>query len=404
MPINRKLKTKDAIWLFAGGEMQEIAAKKIIDLGYQLILTDINPDCVCSKYANEFIHLDTFDIKGNLKFAQKLRSKYKVKAVLTVGADCHETVANVAKFLNLPGINPKISHTCRFKLETRKALQRARIPQPEFKKVTNINEARITAKEIGLPVVLKAANNSGSRGFAKIEKLSDLTPEVFRRATENGTTGYALIEKLLLPIEDETTEQSVETLWYNGKMYWLNWVDRLFRKDFLLFKDLSPDIYSDIFWGVELGHINPAIHEYEIKKRVYDLIYKAGLSIGMSNEKGGHILKADIMLTAKGPYILELTPRLSGGWDSSKTTPQRGADFIGGAISLARGEKLDLDLWVKYFQYKNPNLFSSILAWIDKGAKDCIARKFAEGSSFNREESIKNAYKNLLEKKYVSLE
>ena len=44
---------KEAIWLFAGGPMQAPAAKKIKDDGFQLILTDMNPDCYCNKYADE---------------------------------------------------------------------------------------------------------------------------------------------------------------------------------------------------------------------------------------------------------------------------------------------------------------------------------------------------------------
>ncbi len=389
-----------AVWLFAGGSMQITAAKKIKGKGYKLILTDGNSSCECLKYTDEFIELDTFDINGNIEVAKKLKKKYDIRAVFTVAADCHETVANVAKFLNLPGIDPAISHLCRFKLLTREILLKNFIYQPKFMKIRNIFELIEASKKIRLPAVLKATNNSGSRGFIKIENQIDLTEENLEQSIAAGTTGYAIFEKLLVPIDKEIAEQSVETLWYNGKMYWLNWVDRLFRQDFLFF-NLSTDLYENIPWGIEIGHINPAIHQYEIKKKVYRLVYKAGIAIGMRNQKGGHILKADIMLTNKGPCIIELTPRLSGGWDSSKTTPNRGADFIGGAIGLALGEELDLDLWFKYFCYKNPNLFSTIMSKMGKEAKDCIGRRFAEGSDFDREKTIKEAYMNLMEKRYV---
>ena len=55
------MKLPRAIWLFAGGPMQAPAAKKIKKDGFQLILTDMNPDCYCNKYADEFVELDTFD-------------------------------------------------------------------------------------------------------------------------------------------------------------------------------------------------------------------------------------------------------------------------------------------------------------------------------------------------------
>lgn len=59
------MKKEKAIWLFAGGPMQESAARKILNFGYKLILTDLNKNCVCAKYANEFIECDTFDLEGN---------------------------------------------------------------------------------------------------------------------------------------------------------------------------------------------------------------------------------------------------------------------------------------------------------------------------------------------------
>ena len=210
-----------------------------------------------------------------------------------------------------------------------------------------------------------------------------------------------LVEEVLNPLEDEIAEQSVETVWYDGEMYWLNWVDRLFRKDFRLFDCLQTGIYSDISWGVELGHINPALHNYSTKKKIHNMIYSAGKAIGMDKEKGGHILKADIMLTDKGPCIIELTPRLSGGWDSSGSTPARVADFAGGVIHFALGGKLDVETWHRYFEYKDPNLYASVLARISMGAEDCLGRAFSIGTDYIRDNSIQNAFNNLVEENHV---
>lgn len=390
-----------AIWLFAGGEMQNIAARKIIQKGYKLILTDMNYTCFCSEYADELITLDTFDISGNINAATELLNKYKIEAVLTAAADCHETVAGVAKSLGLHGISPYISHICRYKHLTRDVLTKAGIPQPAFKVVKDLEQARQFIGEIGGAGVLKATNNSGSRGFALIRNIDKLNKAAFENSLASGTTGQVLVEEIIKPVENEIAEQSVETVWYDGKMYWLNWVDRLFRKDFRLFDCLQTGVYSDVAWGVELGHINPAVHEYRVKKEVYDMIYRAGRAIGMHKENGGHILKADIMLTENGPYIIELTPRLSGGWDSLGSTPARAADFAGGVIHLALGSKLDVDIWHKYFEYKDPNLYASVLARIDRGAEDCIGRAFSIGVDYNRENSIQNAFNNLMEENHV---
>jgi argininosuccinate lyase len=395
------MRRQKAIWIFAGGPMQMIAAQKVIERGYKLIVTDRNPGCVCSRYADEVVGLDTFDIKGNVKAATFLAKKYRIDAVLAPAADCHETVSHVGNFLGLPAVSPGISRVCRYKNLTREVLTAGKIPQPKFRTVRGVAEAREFLRKIGNRGVVKATDNSGSRGFGAIRDAGDLTEEVFERAVDAGTTGQVVVEEMLEPIEHAISEQSVETLWYNGKMYWLNWVDRLFRKDFLLFGSLKTGIYEKVSWGVELGHINPALHREEIKEKVRDLIHRAGLAIGMKKERGGHILKADIMLTVKGPYILELTPRLSGGWDSSASTPVRGADFVGGVISMALGERLTLESWHRFFQYKNPERFASVLARIEEGALDNIGRKFAIGSDLGREKAIGNALTNLVEGRYV---
>ncbi|MCH7725284.1 MAG: ATP-grasp domain-containing protein [Planctomycetes bacterium] len=391
-----------AIWLIAGGSMQVPAALEIVNQGFKLILTDRDAECPCAKYAKEFIEMDTFDITGNLIKAEKLLNKFDIRAVLTIAADCHTTVAVLARFLGLHGIDPEISKICRVKHLTREVLREKGIPQPKFIAVKNIRDAYQFIAKINSKIVIKATDNSGSRGISFLNKDEELTSEKFERAKANGTTGYVIIEEFLDPIDEIICELSVETLWYNGKSYWLNWVDRLFRKDYLLFDSLkNSSIYDNIGGGIELGHINPAIHDLSVKQEVEKLIDDAGKAIGMGGQKGGHILKADIILTKRGPFILELTPRLSGGWDSSGTTPARNANFIGGVIKLSLREQITIDLWHDYFNYKNPSLNATILTKIPAGALDSVNRQYALGKSFDRNESLKRALSNLMENKYV---
>ncbi len=395
------MKKEQAIWLFAGGPMQEPAAKKILDFGYKLILTDLNRECISAKYADEFVECDTFDFAGNIAAAERLRNKYDICAGITLAADCHETVAIINRQLGLPGISPEISHICRHKNLTREVLTKAGIAQPKYLCVNNIKEARSFLVALGGHGVVKATDNSGSRGFAKLNSLMDLTDEVFETAINAGTSGSAIIEEVLNPRSDCIAELSVETLWFDGKMYWLNWVDRLFRTDLKFFPDLFTDHTEQVNWGVEIGHINPARHPVMTRNKIEDMVYSSGIALGMEKQLGGHLLKADIMLTDTGPVILELTPRLSGGWDSSGTTPARGADFQGGIIRLALGAKLDLDLWYSYFDFKAPSLYAAILTDIAPGAKDCIGRKFALGADFERDKSLQLAFNNVKENRYV---
>jgi len=354
--------------------------------------------------ADEFLHVDIFDIKGSIAAADELKGRYDLRAVFTAASDCHETVTSVARHLGLPGIDPSIAHVCRYKYETRALLTKEGIPQPKFRIVKTHAEGLQALRDIGTPAALKATNNSGSRGFARIESGGDFNEEAFERAIKNGTTGSVIIEELLIPVEGEIAEQSVETLWYNGEMLWLNWVDRLFRKDFDLFPNVweeSDNPYKDISWAVELAHINPAVHAPDVRAATEDMVRRAGLALGMDKQKGGHLLKADIMLTQGGPRIIELTPRLSGGWDCEWSTPRRGADFVGGMLGLALGEALTPEYKERYFTYHDEGLYASVLSQVEMDAQDCIGRRFAPGAAYDRTESLREAYKSLRTGKFL---
>ena len=394
-PVSTK---RPAVWLITGGAMQRPAAEKIRERGFALIISDGSAECALRSMADEFLHVDIFDIKGSIAAADELKGRYDLRAVFTAASDCHETVTSVARHLGLPGIDPSIAHVCRYKYETRALLTKEGIPQPKFRIVKTHVEGLQALRDIGTPAALKATNNSGSRGFARIESEADFSNEVFECAIQNGTTGSAIIEELLIPVEGEIAEQSVETLWYNGEMFWLNWVDRLFRKDFDLFPNVweeSNNPYKDISWAVELAHINPAVHAPDVRAATEDMVRRAGLALGMDKQKGGHLLKADIMLTQGGPRIIELTPRLSGGWDSSWSTPRRGADFVGGMLGLALGEALTPEYKERYFTYHDEGLYASVLSQVEMDAQDCIGRRFAPGAAYDRTESLREAYKAL---------
>jgi hypothetical protein len=106
-------------------------------------------------------------------------------------------------------------------------------------------------------------------------------------------------------------------------------------------------------------------------------------------------------LTTRGPMILELTPRLSGGWDSSFSSPQRGADFVGGALGLAMGESLDEAFWQRYFEYQHPERIVAVLARVEPGARDCIGRDFAPGVGISRAEALRRAHDRLKAGKFL---
>jgi biotin carboxylase len=365
---------RHAIWLISGGPMQLRAAQEIKRRGYALILSDRDPEAVCRRFSDAFVELDTFDVPGHLAATRELAACYAIKAVLTVAADCHYTVACTAQQLKLPHLSPEISLACRNKVVTRQLLTAGGLLQPDCHTAANYDEAlNILAAYPEKSFVIKATDNSGSRGFSTIAPGQHLSLARFEHAKQAGTTGLVIIEEQLEANSDEISEASVETIWQDGKMHWLNWVDRIFPRDLRFFPGVQT--VPEVGAGVELGHVNPAQHAGTIQKQVHRDIESAGKLLGMDRQAGGHVLKADIFFSPRGPVILELTPRISGGWDSSASSPARGADLVGGVIDLALGRHLDPADWKKYFTFDTSRVV--VMSRTQAGAEDCIGRKFA---------------------------
>lgn len=376
--------------------MQSLAARKIRERGFSLVLSDRNPEAVCRPLADMFLPLDTFDVLGHLTASEEVQRHFTLRAVLTTAADCHFTVASLAAHLGLHHLDPEISKICRNKVETRELLAGAGLYQPESHAVTTYESALEVLRHVDRTFVIKATDNSGSRGFGVIPRGQLLSKEQFERARRMGTTGTVLLEGRLEADPEQISEVSVETLWHDGKMYWINWVDRIFPRDLKFFPEIL--IRRNLNEAIELGHINPARHDSVVKKRVKLDIEHAGRALGMDRVRGAHILKADVFFSTNGPVILELTPRTSGGWDSSGSSPARGADIAGGVIHLALGSALDLNAWYQYFHYHDAERTAVVMSKIPDDAVDCLGRQFAIASGYEPVPSLINAAIQKLER------
>ncbi|MBU2685847.1 MAG: hypothetical protein KKF27_21610 [Gammaproteobacteria bacterium] len=316
---------KKAQWVLivAGGILQVPAVRAAQELGYKVLVTDRDSGCCCAALVDSFVALDTFDVEGHKRLVADWFNYGELAAVFTAGADPVVTVTEAARVAGLHGINPDIARICQHKGLTRITLEGYGVPQPRF---GIANDAQtilglIRNQSIAPRIIVKRMIGSGSRGHTVIapgDDPSEFAGRAYARATENAPGAVVLVEELLSGLV-----LSVETLWYDGLMIPLNAVERPFDGI------------------VELGHVNPAglsTTDYDAVWRVMEM---AGRALGMDGEPGGHILKGDLILTNAGPRVLELTPRLSGGFDSAWTTPHAfGADYIRGALRLVLGQPL----------------------------------------------------------------
>jgi biotin carboxylase len=307
------------ILIVCGGLLQVPAIDAAHDLGLRVVMTDGRIDAPAMKLADEPFQLDIYDVEGHVALVRKLQRRHELVGVFAEGADVEVTVAAAAPPAGLPGIPVEAAQNTKNKARTRACLDRAGIPNPAWAEVATVEEATAVAEGIGYPLVVKAVDNCASRGTTRVAAPQLLEPAI-RLAIENSTTSTALIEGCLTG-----SEQSVELLFdKSGRAHRLNVVDRPFA--------------SDVSYAIELGHVNPSALPPAEQERIFELAEAAAAASGVAFGA----FKADTILTAEGPRIIEVTARLSGGFDCQKTTPlATGRNFIRAAMRLACGMPLD---------------------------------------------------------------
>ena len=328
-----KEEQKKAIIIVSAGSMQVPAIKMAKAMGLTVIATDRNPNAVGFKYCDHKVTLDTKDVEGHVRFALENSESLNIKAAFA-GSDCAVTVSAITNALKLPGIPLDVAKRSNNKALMKERWIRDKIPTPFGGEVTTINEAKSIIKHIGFPAMIKAVDNAASRGSMKIKSLNQLDDAIVN-AKEFSMTGTALVEEYITG-----SEQSVETIIWNGRHYHIGMADRVFG--------YHP-------YHVETAHIDPSILTTDMQTRIYDTADAAADSLGINFGPA----KADMIWTPKGPMILEMPARLSGGFHSQYTTPlSSGKNPIRAVMEIALGYDLDESL----IQETKP--FTSICAGI----------------------------------------
>lgn len=320
--------TEPTVLIVGAGLLQVPAIEIAKGMGFRVVVTDRDLQAVGFAFADEHVILDTKDVAGHVALARELCGRTKLAAVFTEGADVEVTVAEAARAAGLPGVDLHAARTCNDKAEFRRVCAEAGLPGPRFAEVSSAVDCRRAARDIGLPVIVKALDNSGSRGATKVSAEADLDA-AFAEARRWSEADTILVEQCV-----SGPEQSVEALVADGVFHRCNIVDRPFAFD--------P-------YPIELGHDNPTMLGDDAKERIWQLVEASARAVGIDVGAA----KADTMWTADGPVVLEMTARLSGGFHSQYTSPLAyGTNDIKAALDLALGRPLDLaDITPRWQRY-----------------------------------------------------
>ncbi len=255
---------------------------------------------------------DTNEIEALTSRVQTLCSHSRVDGVLTFSTFYVQTVAELASWLGFPYLNQESAQLCHQKDQTRRALVKAGLPVPLFRRVDSEVEVVQAAREIGFPCVMKPIADSGSTGVRLLQNVEELLVH-YRNIAANVVNDRgqpaskgALIEALL-----EGPEFSVETITLGRSNT---------RVVGMTAKYLSPPPFF-----VEIGHDFPAdvgVRELELlKTSAVAALDAVGYDWGPAH--------TEIRMTASGPVVVEINPRLAGGMIPELVRYAFGVDLLG---------------------------------------------------------------------------
>lgn len=241
-----------------------------------------------------------------------------IDGICTIASDvAAPTVSYVAEQMGLIGNSYGRALRANNKYLMRQAFAAADVPCPIFKCLTQgVNELTSEGvKEMGLPLIVKPSDRSGSLGVTKVEKEEDLIPAI-KAAQEYSFKHEAMVEQFI-----EGREISVEFISYQGIHYPLQITDKVTTE--------APHF-------VEIAHHQPADLSKAQYEEIYELTKRALTALGVTNGAS----HSEYRITKEGKiYVMEIGARMGGDFIGSDLVQlSTGYDFLRGVIEVALGK------------------------------------------------------------------
>lgn len=319
------------ILLLGASQDQLFIIKTARDMGVGTVVIDANEDAPGIKMADIGAAIDFSRIDEVVAFINDLHSKkVNVCGVATMGSDVPHIVAEISNHYGWVGPSFKSGQVTTDKYKMKMELQKNGIPIPWFQEITSVSDLQQAVVQRGYPLVIKPTDRSGSRGVLMIEKGCNLA-EMYERSKEISFSGTVQVEEFL-----EGMQISTETVMFQGKGV----TPGIAERNYSQFKNFLPQIMENGGWiPTELSSND--------QKDIENLVVRTSLALGITDGT----TKGDVVMTRKGPKIIELAARLSGGDFCESLIPlSSGVNIVKAAVQIAIGEKPNFEELKPKFQ------------------------------------------------------
>jgi biotin carboxylase len=311
------------ILILGAGPDQLFMIRTAKKMGLKVIAFDKNINAPGFKESDEYAAISTKNLDSIFNFIDTYQNKNrKIHGVSTMGSDIPNIVARVADYLKTPSISIKSADLATNKFQMKEQFVKHQVATPQYMLIDNINDLDIAFSKFGDKLVLKPIDQAGSRGVSLITKDDDLD-SLFNHAISTTNEKNILVEEFI-----SGPQISTESLMLDGELYTPGYADRNYD-DLELFR---PQIMENGGWI-------PSLYENN-RESILKEIKKSAISLGIDNS----IIKGDVVLSSKGPLIIEIAARLSGGDFSESLVPLGiGVNYVKSVIELAIGQKPNLN-------------------------------------------------------------
>jgi biotin carboxylase len=296
----------------AGGQFQLPLIYAIKARSFPVAVVDGDPNAPGFKLADYHEVLDIANEEEVIQYAKRINPIAIASIVSEIAVT---SVAAAVKALNLPGITMQTAEICTDKFKMRSVFYANGLPSPRFLDANNVEAAKLATLEIGMPVVIKPVDSSGSRGVTRVERIESVE-YAYQAARIYSRSQKVIIESFL-----EGHEFTVETITVNGSTSILGFS----KKQRIPF----PHCVS-----VELLYFN--YREYYFGEQIVNLVVDAINSVGLRNGAA----HTEIILTKTGPVLVEIAARGGGYEIFTKILPEiSGVNVVEAVIDLALGKE-----------------------------------------------------------------
>lgn len=306
--------------IVGAGAEQVPAYEAAKNRGLTVVGTDIKRDAPAFHLADYQLIASTRDADATVSVVREFHKAHPIHGVMTIANDVPYTVASVAHALGLPSIGLEAATCATDKLLMKQRFQDQNVACPWFTRVDDVRQLQeIVGQSTGETFVLKPVDGRGARGVLLIDGGVDLA-WAYEESKRWGECGRLILEKFI-----PGAQLSTESFLLDGKCY----TPAIAERNYARLSQFRPNIIED-------GGTIPPELDVELTAKIDNLILRGAASIGIT----AGIIKGDLVIDPQGnPLIIELAPRLSGGWLATHQIPAAsGVNLVDAVISYSLGE------------------------------------------------------------------